>query len=78
MLVPSSGSVNKSGKRPAEKQIESSTAFLPGLFFDPEDGCDMYRRNVGWLSNGLHGIISQKMELFKRAAVRTLNLKIFI
>jgi hypothetical protein len=23
---------------------------LPGLFFEPEDGGDMFLRNVGWLS----------------------------
>jgi hypothetical protein len=30
----------------------------------PEDGGDMFLHNVGWNSNGLHGVISQKMILF--------------
>jgi hypothetical protein len=25
------------------------TGFLLGFFFGPEDGCDMFLRNVGWL-----------------------------
>jgi hypothetical protein len=33
--------------------------FLLGLFFDPEDRSDMFLRNIG-----LHGVISQKTELF--------------
>jgi hypothetical protein len=28
------------------------TGFLRGLFFDPEDGGDMYLRNVGGISTG--------------------------
>jgi hypothetical protein len=39
---------------------------LRGLFFDPEDGGDMLLRNV----YGLHGIISQKIELFEAVAAR--------
>jgi hypothetical protein len=35
-------------------------------------GVDMFLRNVGWL-NGLHGFISQKIELFIATAVRTSN-----
>jgi hypothetical protein len=42
--------------------------FLLGLFFGPEDGSDMFLRNVG-----LHGVISPKMVLFITAAVRTPN-----
>jgi hypothetical protein len=38
--------------------------FLLGLFFDPEDE-GMFLRNVGLIFNGLHGIISQKIEFFK-------------
>jgi hypothetical protein len=41
------------------------------LFFDPEEGGDMFLRKVGWLSNGLHGVIYQKMALFISTAVRT-------
>jgi hypothetical protein len=35
-----------------------------GLFFDPEDGGDMFLRNVGLTFNGLHGVIYQKTVLF--------------
>jgi hypothetical protein len=38
--------------------------FLLGLFFNPEDGGDMFFRNVGLTFNGLHGLISQKIKLF--------------
>jgi hypothetical protein len=34
--------------------------FFLGLFFDFEGGSDMFLRNIG----GLHGVISQKIELF--------------
>jgi hypothetical protein len=43
---------------------------LLGLF-SLEDGGDMFLRNVGLLSKVLHGVISQKVELFITAAVRT-------
>ena len=33
-------------------------------FSNPEDGGDMLFRNVGWLLNGLRGVISHKMLLF--------------
>jgi hypothetical protein len=45
--------------------------FLLGLFFDSEDGGDMFLRNIGYLSTGLHGVISLKLELFISTAVRT-------
>jgi hypothetical protein len=32
--------------------------FLLGLFFDPEDGGDMFLRNVGLTFNGLHGVMN--------------------
>jgi hypothetical protein len=37
--------------------------FLLSLFFDPEGGGDMFLRNVGSLSTGLHGVVSQKTKL---------------
>jgi hypothetical protein len=39
--------------QPMLKQVASSfhAGFLLGLFLDPEDGGDMFLRNVGWLSS---------------------------
>jgi hypothetical protein len=44
--------------------------FFLGLFFDPENGGNILLRNVGLLSNGLHGVVSQKIVLFINTAVR--------
>jgi hypothetical protein len=38
--------------------------FLLGSFFYPEDGGDVFLRNVQSIFSGLHGVISQKIELF--------------
>jgi hypothetical protein len=46
------------------------TGFLPGLLFNPTDRGDMFLRNVSWLFNGLHGVTSQKTELFITTAAR--------
>jgi hypothetical protein len=48
-------------------------SYLLYLFFDPEDGSDIFLRNVGWIFIGLHDVISQKTELFITTAVRTSN-----
>jgi hypothetical protein len=45
----------------------------PSSFFEPEDGSDMFLRNFSLLFNGLHGFVSQKIELFITTAVRTSN-----
>jgi hypothetical protein len=45
-------------------------SFLLDLFSGPDDGGDMFLRNVGLTFNGLHGVISQKTELLT-TAVRT-------
>jgi hypothetical protein len=42
--------------------LHSSCLF--GLFFDPEDGDNMLLRYFVWLSNGLHSVISQKIEFY--------------
>jgi hypothetical protein len=36
--------------RNQRKAASCCTGFLLGIFFDPEDGGDMFLRNVGWLS----------------------------
>jgi hypothetical protein len=43
---------------------------LLGLFFNPEDGGDMFLRSVGDF-DGLHGVISQKIEVFTTSVRRT-------
>jgi hypothetical protein len=40
---------NTPSKKPARKGVETSS-FLLGLFFDPEDGGDMFLGKVGWFS----------------------------
>jgi hypothetical protein len=47
--------------------------FLIGIFFDPEDGGDMFLYNDGWLSTDYMRDISQKTELFITTGVRTSN-----
>jgi hypothetical protein len=41
------------------------------LFFDPEDGGDMFLRNVGCLSMQIDGVTSQKFVFFITTALRT-------
>jgi hypothetical protein len=60
MLPPFSGLKNKPSKRNASKQVAHvlsvslsvpgicfQAGFLLGLFFDPEDGGDMFLQNIG-------------------------------
>jgi hypothetical protein len=56
---------------PSSGSVAFKLVSLRGLFFDPDDVGDMLLRNVGWLSNGLHGVIIQKTELFITTAGRT-------
>jgi hypothetical protein len=50
---------------------------LLGLFLDFKDGGDMFLRKVVTF-NGLHGGISQRIEVFITTAVRTINRTNFI
>jgi hypothetical protein len=43
--------------------------FLLSLFFDSEDGGDMFPKRQ-LIFNGLHGVMSQKTEIFLTAALR--------
>jgi hypothetical protein len=52
--------------------------FLLGLFVDPEDGTDLFLRNVAWIICELHGVISQKIELFITTVIRSSNPRVFI
>jgi hypothetical protein len=63
---PPSGSKNKLNMKTAwgSACYILNTSFLLGLFFNPKDGGDMFLWNISCF-NELHGIISQKTELFK-------------
>jgi hypothetical protein len=49
---PSSGSKSKPSKKPAWKWMATCfhTGFLLGLFFNHEDGGDIFLQNISWLS----------------------------
>jgi hypothetical protein len=47
---------------PSKAQYLFHSDFLPGLFFDPEHGGDMFLRNIG-CSKELHGVISKNTAL---------------
>jgi hypothetical protein len=50
VLPPFSGSNIKPSNKSAWKQVASVADFFLGLFFESEDGIDMFFRNVDWLS----------------------------
>jgi hypothetical protein len=54
------------------KQSRAHAGFLHSLFLNPEDGGDVPPKCL-LTFNGLHGVISQKIELFITTAVRTSN-----
>jgi hypothetical protein len=47
--------------------------FLLGLFFEPEEDRDVFLKDVRYNFNRLHGVISQKVQLFITTAVRNTN-----
>jgi hypothetical protein len=47
--------------------------FLLGLFFDPEEGGDMFLPKRLLTFSGLHGVISHEIARFITTAVRTSN-----
>jgi hypothetical protein len=47
--------------------------FLPGLFFNPEDGSNITLLKCQMTFNGLHSITSQKTELLITTTVRIAN-----
>jgi hypothetical protein len=65
-------------KQVGSRALQVSAAYLLhagsllGLFFDAEDGSEMFLRKVGWFSTDYTAFI-QKKELFITAAVKTSN-----
>jgi hypothetical protein len=58
MSPPFSGPKNKPSKSTARYLFHA--VFLLGLLFNPENGDDVFLRNVGYI----HGVIYKKTELF--------------
>jgi hypothetical protein len=50
MSPPSSGLKSQPSKKPELCLLPFHVGFLPDLIFNHEDACDMFLRNVGWLS----------------------------
>jgi hypothetical protein len=61
------------GKTNQEISYLHHAGLLLHLFLDPEDGGEVYIRSVVWFCKGLHGVISQYMELFITTALKTPN-----
>jgi hypothetical protein len=61
-----SAQIHASAALPPEEGLPVLTRFLLRIFFYPEDEDDIFLRNIGLFSTEyIHGIISQKVELFK-------------
>jgi hypothetical protein len=45
--------------------------FLFGLYFDPEDGGDIFAPKHLLISNGLHGVVTKRIKIFITIAVIT-------
>jgi hypothetical protein len=74
---PSSGSKNKPSKKPAWNRYCSAyylfhSTFLLALFFNPEDGDDMFLQNVGWLSTA-YMVLYPRRQFFISNTVRISN-----
>jgi hypothetical protein len=65
MSPSSSGSKNKPSKKPALLPTCFHADLLFGLFFNSEDGGDVFLEKRRLIFNGLHSVISQKIVLFK-------------
>jgi hypothetical protein len=58
---------------PASRTLPATffqAGFLLASFFDPEDGGDIFVRNVGLTFNGLYGVMPQRIVLFDFIVVR--------
>jgi hypothetical protein len=60
-------------KQQTSMKLLLASCIAGSLFFNPEDGGDMFLRKM-LIFNGLHSFISQKTELFITTAVKTSNL----
>jgi hypothetical protein len=69
---PASYTIRNFGKPIALLATRFHVGFLLGLFFDPEDGGDMFLRDVGWISAGTRRYIPEDRTLIA-TAVRTSN-----
>jgi hypothetical protein len=69
--------LNFNGRRIIQERNQSETSSKQswnlGLFFDTEDGGDMFVRKIVLTFHGLHSLISKTIEFFITTSVRTSN-----
>jgi hypothetical protein len=61
------------GRRICQARNQRVSGSKESKFFGPEDGGDVFIRNVDWLSTDCMWFISQKIEVFIITAVTTSN-----